>query len=640
MLRPRLGLLAILLCHCAANGGSSDPSFFFDGGASGRDAARADTTAARNDARADLPAVEGSTEDARPTPDGGTKDAPTPDDNGVGVGDGGTPSPMGCGPREVCNDGLDNDCNGMIDEGCVCLPGSTSRCYDGPPSRAGVGVCNFGMQRCEGSGEFGTWSRCEGSGQPQPVRCGERMDFRCNGMIDEGCGCPPGMTRGCYPGPMGTAGVGLCREGMQTCVATDGGAEWGPCTGAVTPSPDTCDGMDRDCDGDTGTGCSCVRGTNRTCYSGPMGTAGVGTCRAGRQTCVMTADGRSTMWGRCDGETVPAMNLCDGIDRACNGRPLEGCDCTVGMTRACYSGPAGTRRVGVCRDGTQACEARGGMSAWATGCAGEVLPGPMELCGNGLDDNCNGAVDEGCTAGLTCPGDRSVPAGTAISLTAMGAGLRGITWTIVSAPTGGASSAVWAPNPPTALTESFTPYIVGVYTLRVSGTDPSGRVVTCMFNVTALPHGLRVQLTWNGSGDVDLHLHNATTSAWFNSNDCYYANLRPAWGAVLDFDNVTRDGPENTRVDAPVVGSAYTIGVHNYSSARGRTATVQIFCGTTTGTTPTATFTSRAFTLSASGNCSNNDFWRVARVVFSSPTTCTVTPINTYTTGSAACTGF
>jgi hypothetical protein len=46
---------------------------------------------------------------------------------------------------------------------------------------------------------------------------------------------------------------------------------------------------------------------------------------------------------------------------------------------------------GVCRAGTQQC-LRG---AWGA-CAGAVGPMPREVCRNGLDDDCNGLVDDGC----------------------------------------------------------------------------------------------------------------------------------------------------------------------------------------------------------------------------------------------------
>jgi serine/threonine protein kinase len=61
--------------------------------------------------------------------------------------------------------------------------------------------------------------------------------------------------------------------------------------------------------------------------------------------------------------------------------------CKVGDTRPCYTGPVGTRDIGICRAGVQHC--RDGSLG---DCTGQILPKP-ELC-NGLDDNCNGQIDE------------------------------------------------------------------------------------------------------------------------------------------------------------------------------------------------------------------------------------------------------
>ena len=238
-------------------------------------------------------------------------------------------------------------------------------------------------------------------------------------------------------------------------------------------------------------------------------------------------------------------------------------------------------------------------------------------------------------------GARTVPAGQAIDLSVMAMGITSMSWRVVSGPTGGGATAEWAPSPPTAATESFTPYIVGDYEIEVTGTDARGAMVTCRFRVTALPHGMRVQLRWDGAGDVDLHVHDASATPWFASpGDCYYANTMASWGASLDIDNTSADGPENINLDEPVTGTAYTVAVHNYARAAGRRATIDIFCGETMTTVPTASFTSRALAGTAAGNCSANDFWTVARVTFTSPSTCTVTPIDTYRPSSAACTAF
>ena len=298
----------------------------------------------------------------------------------------------GCVPMEICNNGLDDNCNGRIDESCPCLPGQSQRCYDGAPAEAGRGVCNLGTQRCEGPGEFGAWGACMGAGAPQGVRCGEGRDWRCNGVIDEGCACTPGMTRSCYSGPAETAGRGACRAGTSTCAMTATGAAWGPCEGEVTPVPGQCDGVDRACDGRPEEGCACILGRSRPCYTGPAGTEGVGACRAGSQVCGRADSGR-TAWGACVGEVTPTDDTCDGVDRSCTGTASR-CVCVAGATRDCYSGPSGTAGVGLCRGGTQRCIFTGGSSVWSA-CEGEVTP---------VTDRCDG-VDRACvgaTTGCTC----------------------------------------------------------------------------------------------------------------------------------------------------------------------------------------------------------------------------------------------
>ncbi len=78
--------------------------------------------------------------------------------------------------------------------------------------------------------------------------------------------------------------------------------------------------------------------------------------------------------------------------------------CDPGETGACYDGPAGTEGVGTCVGGTRTCEASG---FWGR-CEGEVVP-RGEICGNGVDENCNQQVDEVTDAdgdGFTsCAGD-------------------------------------------------------------------------------------------------------------------------------------------------------------------------------------------------------------------------------------------
>ncbi len=335
----------------------------------------------------------------------------------------------------------------------------------------------------------------------------------------------------------------------------------------------------------------------------------------------------SIMWAppstsSCTGTGVcspcTTAEICDGIDNNCNGLVDDGIaslSCGVGACR---------RTVSACVHATSQTCTPGSPSA--------------EIC-NGVDDDCDGMTDEACIGTITCPADASMFAGDtrSFSVTTMGM-LRNFNWSVVSGPTGGASTVAWSPTPPNSTTESFRPIIVGVYRVRVEGTDGLNQVRACEFNVTANSRGLRAELTWNGTGDVDLHMHNNVSGAWFNvPNDCHYRNMTPTWGAALDVDNVTANGPENIRINTPAVGQTYTIAVHNYANARNRNATVRIYCGPFAGVTPSVVYTSAALAGTSVGNCTSNTWWDVADVTINADGTCAIAAINNYRTSSAAC---
>lgn len=302
------------------------------------------------DARSGGSAADESTQGDGAVGTGDASDASDASDAGHGTGgDAGTrdAGQVDCMPVERCN-GFDDDCDQRVDEG---YPGLFARCSLGTGACAaqGIFVC----------GDTGTGVHCDAA-QPAPrtERC-NGFDDDCDGRADEDF---PDLGDACDDGE------GVCRVTGEWVCTSDGTARI--CSArAGSGGPERCNGLDDDCDGHVDEGFFEL---------GAACAVGVGPCRADG---VVACDPDSGL-ARCDAVAGDGGDeRCNGVDDDCDGETDEG---FPSLGDACVAG------LGECAvDGVLVC-AEGGLGAACGAVAGPVQD---ERC-DGRDNDCDGATDE------------------------------------------------------------------------------------------------------------------------------------------------------------------------------------------------------------------------------------------------------
>ena len=229
-------------------------------------------------------------------------------------------------------DGVDNNCDGTVDEGCDVC---TDADHDGFFAQAGC----LTIVDCDDS---------DALVRPNAAELCDGIDNNCNQQVDEG------FDLSSDPSNCGTCG-NICSFSHSTSTCVSGSCELGTCN----PGFGNCDTIDSNgCETSLMTDPNNCGGCGHTCPYG-IGCS-QGTCSCGAE-------------------------VCDGIDNDCDGQIDED---WPSLNNICYAG------TGACREsGRIVCDP---SNPYGVTCSAVAGTPQAEVCGDGIDNDCDGQTDEGC----------------------------------------------------------------------------------------------------------------------------------------------------------------------------------------------------------------------------------------------------
>jgi hypothetical protein len=249
------------------------------------------------------------------------------------------------GEMELCGNGVDDNCNGEVDEGFE---------QRSQPCAIGVGACHTSGKLVCSDDQLSL--ECDAAVVLPGAHelCGNGIDDDCNGQTDEGFAM---LGMGC------SVGVGECESDAIYVCSNDRLSVICPAV-AQQPKAEQCNGLDDNCNGMIDDG---LAKEATACDTGRPGI-----CGPGKWHCA-GSDG----WV-CNPTMVATQEICNGADDNCNGFVDEGFH--VGE-------PCDGPDADLCATTTWQCDGHGGVV-----CDESIHY--KEEC-NHVDDNCNGLIDEG-----------------------------------------------------------------------------------------------------------------------------------------------------------------------------------------------------------------------------------------------------